>query len=140
MTFRNLTIAAAIASVLLIPVAVSAAPVERTKVTHTSRVSNGNRAHVARSTNVRSTHVTRTRVTGRAHVTTRNRVATRNRVVRSTNGSAHNSVNVNVRVGGRYHGGVWYGHRRHFWQGRWYNYGVGPCWLATPIGYVWTCG
>jgi hypothetical protein len=48
--------------------------------------------------------------------------------------------NVNVRVGGRYGGGVWYGARRHYWNGRWYAYGIGPCWLATPIGYVWTCG
>lgn len=48
--------------------------------------------------------------------------------------------NVNVRVGGRYGGGVWYGARRHYWDGRWYAYGIGPCWLATPIGYVWTCG
>jgi hypothetical protein len=44
------------------------------------------------------------------------------------------------RVGGRYHGGVWYGTGRHWWKGRWYNYGVGPCWLWSPIGYVWICG
>jgi len=144
MNFRNLTIAAAIASALLIPAAASAATKEgasasrggaHVSASHSTRVSSGNRAHVTRTTNVtRSTHVTRARVTGN------NRVATRSRVVRSTNGSAHNAVNVNVRVGSRYNGGVWYGHRRHFWQGRWYNYGIGPCWLATPIGFVWTCG
>ena len=44
-------------------------------------------------------------------------------------------------IGRRYHGGVWYGtEARRFWRGRWYPYGVGPCWLLTPIGYVWTCG
>lgn len=43
-------------------------------------------------------------------------------------------------VGRRYHGGVWYGPGRHFWHGRWYAYGVGPCWLPSPIGYVWVCG
>ncbi len=44
------------------------------------------------------------------------------------------------RVGHRYHGGIWYGTGRHWWRGRWYAYGVGPCWLLTPIGYVWVCG
>jgi hypothetical protein len=43
-------------------------------------------------------------------------------------------------VGRRYHGGVWYGTGgRRFWRGQWYPYGVGPCWLLTPIGYVWVC-
>ena len=44
------------------------------------------------------------------------------------------------RIGGRYHGGIWYGTGRHWWNGRWYNYGVGSCWLWSPIGYVWICG
>jgi hypothetical protein len=41
--------------------------------------------------------------------------------------------------GGRpgYHAG---GHGRRFWHGRWYDYGVGPCWRWTPGGYVWVCG
>jgi hypothetical protein len=43
-------------------------------------------------------------------------------------------------VGGRYHGGTWYGTGRHFWRGRWYAYGVGACWRSSPIGYVWICG
>jgi hypothetical protein len=29
---------------------------------------------------------------------------------------------------------------RHFWHGRWYAYGVGPCWQLAPGGYVWICG
>jgi hypothetical protein len=28
----------------------------------------------------------------------------------------------------------------HFWHGRWYGYGVGPCWSLTPDGYIWVCG
>ena len=44
------------------------------------------------------------------------------------------------RVGGHYHGGVWYGTGRHWWNGRWYAYGAGSCWLLSPIGYVWVCG
>ncbi len=44
------------------------------------------------------------------------------------------------RVGGRYYGGVWYGTGRRWYGGRWWPYGVGRCWLASPIGYVWVCG
>jgi len=44
------------------------------------------------------------------------------------------------RIGGRYYGGIWYGPGRRWWNGRWYAYGVGPCWLWSPIGYVWVCG
>jgi len=43
-------------------------------------------------------------------------------------------------VGRRYYGGVWYGPRRRFWNGRWWPYGVGSCWRSTPIGFVWVCG
>jgi hypothetical protein len=43
-------------------------------------------------------------------------------------------------VGRRYYGGVWYGPRRRFWNGRWWPYGVGSCWRRTPIGFVWVCG
>jgi hypothetical protein len=44
------------------------------------------------------------------------------------------------RVGGRYYGGVWYGHARRWYGGRWWAYGVGSCWAPSPIGYVWVCG
>jgi hypothetical protein len=44
------------------------------------------------------------------------------------------------RWGGRYYGGTWYGAGRHWWNGRWYPYGVGECWRPSPIGFVWTCG
>lgn len=27
----------------------------------------------------------------------------------------------------------------HFWQGRWWLPGVGPCWRWTPVGWVWVC-
>ena len=31
-------------------------------------------------------------------------------------------------------------HHHHRWyQGRYWDYGEGPCWLRTPIGWVWTC-
>ena len=44
------------------------------------------------------------------------------------------------RVGGRYYGGYWYGTGRRWYGGRWWPYGVGSCWRAFPIGYVWVCG
>jgi hypothetical protein len=43
-------------------------------------------------------------------------------------------------VGRTYYGGVWYGTGRRYWNGRWWPYGVGTCWRASPIGYVWVCG
>jgi hypothetical protein len=49
------------------------------------------------------------------------------------------NIEVGPVIGRRYHGGVWYGQKRHFWRGRWYEYGVGQCWLETPIGFVWVC-
>jgi hypothetical protein len=32
-------------------------------------------------------------------------------------------------------------HRRHFWHGRWWYYGVGPCWVWSDFygEYVWAC-
>jgi hypothetical protein len=38
-------------------------------------------------------------------------------------------------VGKKYHGHVWYGRNRHRWHDKWYDYGVGPCWIK--IGDVW---
>ena len=57
----------------------------------------------------------------------------------NVNRNVNRNVSTNVRVGSRYHGGVWYGRGRHYWNGQWYAYGVGPCWTSTPIGYVWVC-
>jgi len=33
------------------------------------------------------------------------------------------------------------GHHRHFWHGRWWDYGVGPCWVWSDYygDYVWAC-
>ncbi|MGC2410745.1 MAG: hypothetical protein WA441_12305 [Methyloceanibacter sp.] len=58
-------------------------------------------------------------------------------VVRGPHGGA---VVTGHRVGGRYYGGVWYGTGRRWYGGRWWPYGVGSCWLSSPIGYVWVCG
>src|SRR5262245_61980929 len=47
-------------------------------------------------------------------------------VNKNVNRNVNVSRNVNARVGGRYYGGVWYGTARHYWNGQWYDYGVGP--------------
>jgi hypothetical protein len=33
-----------------------------------------------------------------------------------------------------------HGHARHWYHGQWWDYGVGPCWQRTPIGWIWICG
>ena len=40
-------------------------------------------------------------------------------------------------VGRHYNGHVWYGHNRHFWHGRWYAYGIGPCWINVDGEWFW---
>ena len=45
-----------------------------------------------------------------------------------------------MRLGGA-HGHFVRGHSRHFWHGRWWGYGVGPCWAWSDQDgeYVWIC-
>ena len=46
------------------------------------------------------------------------------------------------RFGGhRFGHGRFVGHHRHFWHGRWWDYGVGPCWVWSDVyaEYVWVC-
>jgi hypothetical protein len=46
------------------------------------------------------------------------------------------NVHKNVYVVGKsYNGHVYYGRSRHRWHGRWYAYGVGPCWIK--VGGLW---
>ena len=40
-------------------------------------------------------------------------------------------------VGRRYDGHVWFGHTGHRWHGRWYAYGVGPCWIYIDALWFW---
>jgi hypothetical protein len=46
----------------------------------------------------------------------------------------HNTTHKYV-VGRTYGHHVYYGRHRHYWHGRWYEYGVGPCWIN--VGGVW---
>jgi len=38
--------------------------------------------------------------------------------------------------GPRYYGPAW----PRFYRGRWNGGGFGPCYVRTPIGYMWNCG
>lgn len=40
------------------------------------------------------------------------------------------------------HGGHHFSHRRHYWHGRWWAYGVGSCWVYDDDygEYYWGCG
>jgi hypothetical protein len=40
------------------------------------------------------------------------------------------------RSGPHYYGPAW----PRFYRGRWNGGGFGPCYVDTPIGYVWNCG
>ena len=40
----------------------------------------------------------------------------------------------------KYGHGHGHGHRGHWYHGRWWDYGVGPCWQWTPVGWIWICG
>lgn len=44
-------------------------------------------------------------------------------------------------VGGHHPAHFVRGHHRHFWHGRWWTYGIGPCWVWSDdyAEYVWIC-
>jgi hypothetical protein len=44
-------------------------------------------------------------------------------------------------AGTRAHASAAGGHHRHFWHGRWWAYGIGPCWVWSDLysEYVWAC-
>lgn len=49
----------------------------------------------------------------------------------------HRAVRSNFVIGRTYNGHIWYGHHRHRWHGRWYSYGVGPCWINVDGEWFW---
>jgi hypothetical protein len=61
----------------------------------------------------------------------------RRSAVRSVRVRSH--VSRQVRTG---RGHDHYSHRRHFWHGQWWAYGVGSCWTYDPTydEYNWVCG
>jgi len=81
----------------------------------------GNGVHVNRSTHVNTT----IRVNRSVHVNSKIRVN------RTTVGRGR------FVVGRTYNGRMWFGHNRHFWNGQWYDYGVGPCWINIDGEWFW---
>jgi hypothetical protein len=62
------------------------------------------------------------------------------------NRSVHVNRNVRVHenrpakhyvVGRTYNGHIWLGRTGHRWHGRWYAYGVGPCWIFIDGLWFW---
>jgi hypothetical protein len=74
----------------------------------------------------------RKNVTVHRNVTVNRNVNVRRNVTVNRNVNRGNFV-----VGRRYNGNVWYGHNRHRWHGRWYAYGVGPCWINVEGNWFW---
>lgn len=113
MMLRKLSIAAAIASILLVPASVSAEPVQK-------------KAHVNKSVN--------------KNVNVKKNVQVNKNVNVNRNVRVNKNVNVvhgNYVVGKSYNGHYWYGRNRHRWHGRWYAYGVGPCWINVDGLWFW---
>jgi hypothetical protein len=130
---RRLTTVAAIAATLLVPAVAFAA---QNKGSHANKG-----AHVTRSAPANKTMRVNKSLSANKGVHV-NRAVRTNKSVRINKGiHTNNNVMSNQRIiiGHRYHGGVWYGHKRRFWHGQWWAYGIGECWLSTPIGYVWIC-
>lgn len=128
---RKITAVAAIAATLLVPGVALAA---QNKAVHANKGT-----HVAKSVHVNKSMSMNKSVSVNKSVRLNRTVHTK--AVHVDKGIHNNNVMRNERlvVGHRYHGGVWYGHKRRFWHGQWWGYGIGECWLSTPIGYVWIC-
>jgi hypothetical protein len=113
---RKLLIAAAIANVLLVPASAFAEPVHQK--THVSKNANANRnvrvnKNINKNVNVnRSVHVKK-------------------------NVNVNRAAHGNYVVGKAYNGHYWYGQNRHRWHGRWYAYGIGPCWINVDGLWFW---
>jgi hypothetical protein len=81
----------------------------------------GKGVHVNRSTHVNTT----IRVNGSVHVNSKIRVN------RTTVGRGR------FVAGRTYNGRVYFDHNRHFWNGQWCDYGVGPCWIYIDDEWFW---
>jgi hypothetical protein len=89
--------------------------------------------HRGGSSASRSVHVNTVRTNRSVNVRTNRSVNVRtNRSV-----GVNRAVRGNYVVGRRYNGHIWYGRSRHFWHGRWYGYGDGPCWINVDGLWFW---
>ncbi len=76
---------------------------------------------------------------GAAHVNRSAHVHVNRSVHVNRNVRVHESrpANKHYVVGRRYDGHIWFGHSGHRWHGRWYAYGVGPCWIYVDGLWFW---
>ena len=134
---RKLALVSAFAAALLLPITAFAAEKKgaahgagRTASSSGARSSGRSVAvhsaprSVARSTTRSAPRaIVRSAPTRRAVTTTRSRPQV-SRQVTSVRGSGHH-----------------HSHKRHFWHGRWWNYGIPPCWEWSDDydEYVWVC-
>ena len=61
----------------------------------------------------------------------------RGHVNRNVRAHENRPANKHYVVGRRYNGNIWLGHTGHRWHGRWYAYGVGPCWIYVDGLWFW---
>ena len=54
-------------------------------------------------------------------------------------GGVHRGFHGGVHRGAVVHRGVVVGGRGRYWHGRYYGYGVGPCWRNDYGAWVWIC-
>jgi len=89
-----------------------------------------------------SGHVTRS--VNRTNVRVNTRTNTRTNIRTNKTGNVRTNVRTNrisssskFIVGHRYGNRMWFGHNRHNWHGRWYDYGVGECWINIDDEWFW---
>jgi hypothetical protein len=58
-------------------------------------------------------------------------------VNRNVRGHENRPANKHYVVGRTYNGHIWFGRTGHRWHGRWYAYGVGPCWIFIDGLWFW---
>ncbi len=109
---RKLSIAAAIATALLMPTSAFADPAQNNSQNHKNATVNKGVQSNKNATVNKNVH--------------------RNKTV-NVNKAAHGKYV----VGKAYNGHYWYGENRHRWHGRWYAYGDGPCWIKVDGLWFW---
>jgi hypothetical protein len=89
------------------------------------RLGSRSRARPMQSSKAASAFTSTVRVNGSVHVNSKIRVN------RTTVGRGR------FVVGRTYNGRMYFDHNRHFWNGQWYDYGVGPCWIYIDDEWFW---
>ena len=133
---RKLSIAAAIASALLMPTSAFANSVQ-------NKVQDNKHATVNKSVQGNKNATKNKNVQGNKNATKNKSVQGNKNATKNKSVQGNKNVNVNRAahgkyvVGKAYNGHYWYGENRHRWHGRWYAYGAGPCWINIDGLWFW---